>query len=126
MGVAALILSSLIFVEAFFFLRLDKQARAVLGIARDSMSVLADGRISDADKEACARRASLLVLKATAVMVLKLAAIAAVLYAVFLGVTWIHPSSAASLLAALASPLVILSVTLVAFGYVWMRNAILG
>ena len=43
MSVAALILSSLIFVEAFFFLRLDKQARAVLGIARDSMSVLADG-----------------------------------------------------------------------------------
>lgn len=126
MSVAALILSSLIFVEAFFFLRLDRQARAVLGIARDSMSVLADARFSDADKEACARRASRLVLKATAVMVLKLAAIAAVLYAVFLGITWIHPSSAAGLLAALASPLVILAVTLVAFGYVWMRNAILG
>jgi hypothetical protein len=58
--------------------------------------------------------------------VLKLVAIAAVMYAVFVGVAWMHPSSAASLFAALASPLVLVSVTAVACGYGWVRNAIFG
>ena len=126
MSVATLILSSLIFVEAFFLLRLDRQARAVVAISRDAFYVLADGRVSDDEKEASARRASRLVLKATSLIVLKLAAIAVVMYAFFAGVAWIHPSSAASLFAALASPLVLASVTAVACGYGWVRNAIFG
>lgn len=126
MSVAALILSSLIFVEAFFLLRLDRQARAVVAISRDAFCVLADGRLGDDEKEACARRASRLILKTTSLIVLKLAAIAVVMYAIFVGVAWIHPSSAASLFAALTSPLVLASVTAVACGYVWVRNAILG
>ena len=126
MSVAALILSSLIFVEAFFLLRLDRQTRAVVAISRDAFAVLADGRLGDDEKEACARRASRLILKETSLIVLKLAALAVFLYAIFLGVAWIRPSSAASLLAAFASPLVLVSVTAVACGYGWMRNAILG
>jgi hypothetical protein len=126
MSVATLILSSLIFVEAFFLLRLDRQARAVVAISRDAFYVLADGRLGDDEKEACARRASLLILKSTSLIVLKLAAIAVVMYAIFVGVTWIHLSSAASLFAALTSPLVLVSVTAVACGYGWVRNAILG
>ena len=126
MSVAALILSSLVFVEAFFLLRLDKQARAVVAISRDAFYVLADGRLGDDDKEACARRASFLILKTTSLMVVKLVAIAAVMYAIFAGVAWVHPSSAARLFAALASPLVLVSVTAVACGYGWVRNAIFG
>jgi hypothetical protein len=126
MSIAALIVSSLVFVEAFFLLRLDRQARAVVAISRDAFGVLADGRLGDDEKEACARRASRLILKATALIVVKLAAIAIGLSAIFLGVAWIHPASAESLVAALASPLVLAAVTAVAFGYVWMRNAILG
>jgi hypothetical protein len=126
MSVATLILSSLIFVEAFFLLRLDRQARAVVAISRDALYVLADGRVSDDEKEASARRASRLVLKATSLIVLKLAAIAVVMFALFAAVAWIHPSSAASLFAALASPLVLVSVTAVACGYGWVRNAIFG
>jgi len=126
MSVAALILSSLVFVEAFFLLRLHRQTRAVVAISRDAFSALADARLGDDEKEACARRASRLILKETSLLVLKLAAIAVVLYAILLGVVWIHPSSAASLLAALTSPLVLVSVTAVACGYGWMRNAILG
>ena len=126
MSVAALILSSLIFVEAFFLLRLDRQARAVVAISRDAFYVLADGRLGDDDKEACARRASFLILKTTSLMVVKLVAIAALMYAIFVGVAWVHPSSAARLFAALASPSVLVSVTAVACGYGWVRNAIFG
>ncbi|HXT14153.1 MAG TPA: hypothetical protein VN706_00900 [Gemmatimonadaceae bacterium] len=126
MSVAALILSSVIFVEAFFQLRLDRQTRAVIAISRDAFGALSDERLGDDEKEACARRASRLILKATSLIVLKLAAIAVVLYAIFLGVAWIHPSSAASLFAALTSPVVLVSVTAVSCGYAWVRNAILG
>ena len=105
---------------------MDRQARAVVAISRDAFCVLADRRLGDDEKEACARRASRLILKATSLIVLKLAAIAVAMYAVFVGVAWIHPSSAASLFAALASPLVLVSVTAVACGYAWVRNAILG
>ena len=126
MGVATLILSSIIFVEAFFFLRLDRQARGVFVIARDAMCVLGDGQLGDAEKESCARRASRLILTVTAVVVLKLAAIGGALYALFLGVAWLFPGSAAALFAALASPLVLVVVTLVTLGWVWVRHAIRG
>jgi hypothetical protein len=126
MGVAALVLSSIIFVEAFFFLRLDRQARGVFVIARDAMSVLADGRLGDEEKESCARRASHLILKMTAVVVVKLAAIGGALYALFLGTATLFPGSADDLLAALTSPIVLVALTLVAIGWVWIRNAIRG
>jgi hypothetical protein len=124
MSVAALILSSIIFVEAFFFLGLGKQARGVFAIARDAMSVLADRRLGDEEKESCARRASGLILKMTAIVVLKLAAIGGVLFAFFLGAAKLFPASAEDLFAALASPIVLAVVTLAAVGWVWMRNAI--
>jgi hypothetical protein len=126
MGVAALILSSIIFVEAFFFLRLDRQAKGVFVIARDAMSVLADGRLGDDEKESCARRASRLILKMTAVVVFKLAAIVAVLSGLFLGAAWLFPASAERLFAALTSPLVLGVVALVTVGWAWMRHAIRG
>ena|SRR5688572_3413252 len=124
MSVAALILSSIIFVEAFLFLGLGKQARGVFIIARDAMSVLGDARLGDDEKESCARRASGLILKMTAVVVLKLAAIGGVLVALFLGAAKLFPDSADDLFAAFASPIVLAVVTVVAVGWVWMRNAL--
>jgi len=125
MIIAALIVGTIICIEAFFFLRLDLQARGVLAIASDALGVLADGRLSDEQKESCARRAARLILKMTTVAVLKLAVIAGALYALFLGAAWVDPPSAARIVAALTSPVILGAVTLVAFGYVWMRNAIL-
>ena len=124
MGVAALILSSIIFVEAFLFLKLDRQARGVFVIARDAMSVLADGRLRDEEKESCARRAARLVLTMTAIVVLKLAALGGVLYALFVGTEWLFPASAERIFAALASPIVLVAVTLVTLGWVWVRHAL--
>jgi hypothetical protein len=124
MSVAALILGSIIFVEAFLFLRLDRQARGVFVVARDAIGVLADGRLRDEEKESCARRAARLMMTMTAVVVLKLAAIGGVLYALFVGTAWLFPASAERIFAALASPIVLLAVTLVTLGWLWVRNAL--
>ena len=124
MIIAALIVGTIICIEAFFFLRLDRQARGVLAIASDALGVLADGHLPDEQKESCARRAARLILKMTAVVVMKLAAIAGALYALFLAAAWAHPASAEGILAALTSPAVLVAVTLVAFLYVWTRNAL--
>ena len=124
MSVAALILSSIIFVEAFLFLKLERQARGVFVIARDAMSVLADSRLGDEEKESCARRAARLILTMTAIVVLKLAAIGGVLYALFVGTAWLSPASVERIFAALASPIVLVAVTLVTLGWVWVRNAL--
>ena len=126
MIIATLIVGTIICIEAFCFLRLDQQARGILAIASDAFCVLGDVRLPAEQKESCARRAARLILKMTTVAVLKLAAIAGALYALFLGAAWAHPPSAAGILAALTSPTVLVTVTLVAFGYVWMRNALLG
>lgn len=124
MIIATLIVGTIICIEAFFFLRLDQQARGVLAIASDALGVLADGRLPDEQKESCARRSARLILKMTTVAVAKLAAIACALYGLFLAATWAYPASAAGILNALTSPTVLVTVTLVAFGYVWMRNAL--
>jgi hypothetical protein len=125
MVIATLIVGTIICIEAFFFLRLDRLARGVLALASDALGVLADRRLPDEQKESCARRAARLILKMTTVAVMKLAAIAGALYALFLVAAWAHPPSAAGIVDALTSPTVLLCVTLVAFGYVWMRNAVL-
>ena len=125
MLVATLIVGTIICIEAFFFLRLDIQARGVFAIASDAFAVLADRRLSDEQKESCARRAARLILKMTIIAVLKLAAIAGALYALFLVAAWAHPPSAARIVGALISPVLLVAVTLVAFAYVWIRNAIL-
>lgn len=124
MSVAALILSSIVFVEAFLFLKLDRQARGVFVIARDAMTVLADGRLGDEQKESCARRAARLILTMSAIVALKLAAIGGVLYALFAGTAWLFPASAERIFAALASPVVLVVVTLVTLGWLCVRNAL--
>ena len=125
MVVAALIVVTIICIEAFFFLRLDAQARGLFAIASDALGVLADRRLSDEQKESCARRAARLILKMTTVVALKLAAIGAALYVLFRAAAWAHPASADRITTALTSPAVLVSLTLVAFGYMWMRHAIL-
>jgi len=125
MVIATLIVGTIICTEAFYFLRLDAEARGVFALASDALGVLADRRLSDEQKESCARRAARLIFKMTAVVALKLAGIAGALYALFLGASWAHPPSAARIAAALTSPVVLVSMTLVAFGYVLMRHAIL-
>jgi hypothetical protein len=55
---------------------------------------------------------------------LKLAAIGGVLYALFVGTAWLSPASVERIFAALASPIVLVVVTLVTLGWLWVRNAL--
>jgi hypothetical protein len=127
MILAALVLtlSCVVFIESFLFLELGKQARGILASARDALRTMTDAQRSDEEKELCTRRAALAILTMTGAAVLKLAAIAAVLAALFWGFVLISPESEADLTAALVSPAVIASLTLAGVCYVWARNAIL-
>ena len=125
MTLAALALSCVIFVEAFLFLELGKQARGILATTQVTLAILADGQRSDEEKESTARRAAGALLGMTAAVLLKLALIAAILGAFFAGAVQLFPASEAALMAAFTSPSVMVLLTFVAAGYVWARNAIL-
>jgi uncharacterized membrane protein len=125
MTLAALAVSCVIFVEAFLFLELGKQARGILATTQVTLAILTDAQRSDEDKESTARRAAGALLAMSAAVVLKLAVIAAVLVAFFAGAVRLFPEREAALTAALTSPAGIVLLTLVAAGYVWTRNAIL-
>jgi hypothetical protein len=114
-----------IFVEAFLFLELGKQARGILATTRVTLAILTDAQRSDEEKESTARRAAGALLAMTATVVLKLAAIAAVLAGFFAGAVRLFPEREAGFTAALTSPAAIVLLTVVAAGYVWTRNAIL-
>src|SRR5262245_8322517 len=124
MVIAALVISCIIFIESFLFLELGKQARGIVASARDALRALADAGRSDEEKESSARRTSRLLFTMTAAIVVKLAAIAGVLYVVLAGAVLISPQSEQSLSAALTSPTTIALLTLGAAFYAWMRNAI--
>ncbi|HET8697466.1 MAG TPA: hypothetical protein VFO94_08275 [Gammaproteobacteria bacterium] len=125
MILAALALSCVIFVEAFLFLELGKQARGILATTKVTVAILTDAQRSDEEKESTARRAAGALLAMTAAVLLKLAAIAAILALFFAGAVRLFPESEAALTAALTSPAAIVLLTVVAGVYVWTRNALL-
>lgn len=124
MTVLALALGCIIFIEAFLFLELGKEARGILVNARDALRVLTDAARSDAEKESCARRVSRLILKMTVALVLKLAAIAAALFMLFAGAALVSPQSKAGIAGALTSLPVIVLLTMASVCYLSTRNAI--
>jgi hypothetical protein len=125
MILAALVLSCIVLVESFLFLQLDKQVRGILATTRDALHTLGDAKTSDDDKEHATRLAARVILKMTVVFTLKLAAIIGVLGAFLFGTAAISPTGASAVVEALASPTVIVALTLAATCYVWIRNAIL-
>jgi len=71
------------------------------------------------------RRESLAMFKATAMLMLKLLAISAALYAIFLGIVAVMPDLERSLLDSFVSPPIIVMMTIATAAYAWTRNAIL-
>jgi hypothetical protein len=124
MILAALVVCSILLIEAFLLLELGKQTRGILAHARSALRTLGDRDRSDHEKELCARLASRLILTQTALLTSKLLAIAIVLGLVLAGAVLASRDSEPDLAAALASPVVIVALTLVAVGYAWARNAI--
>lgn len=122
---ALLLLSCVVFLELFLFLDLRAEATAIVARSREAVRVMVAKDMSDDDKEAFMRRASLAMLKATATFTLKFLGIFAVLYAIFLGAVALVPDLERPLLDSFVSPPIILMLTIATASYAWVRNAVL-
>jgi hypothetical protein len=114
----------IVFIELSSILNVREQAADMLRRSRDAAKVLASSEMHDDAKEAFVRRASLAMLRATAALTLKLAAIAAALLATYLAMISLFPALEAGLLQSFASPTAIIGATAAAAGYVWVRNVV--
>ena len=119
-----LFLFCVVFLEFFLLLDLRKGAIAIAARSREAVRVMVAKDMSDDDKEAFVRRASLAMLKATATLTLKLLGIFAVLYAIFLGAVALVPDLERPLLDSFVSPPIILMLTIATVLYAWVRNAV--
>lgn len=122
---ALLLLFCVVFLELFLLLGLRKEATAIVARSREAVRVMVAKDMSDDDKEAFMRRASLAMLKATATFTLKFLGIFAVLYAIFLGAVALMPDLERPLLDSFVSPPIILMLTIATGLYAWVRNAVL-
>jgi hypothetical protein len=122
---ALLLLFCVVFLELFVLLDLRKEAIAIVARSREAVRIMVAKDMSDDDKEAFMRRASLHMLKATATFTLKLLGMFAALYAIFLGVVALVPDLKRPLLDSLVSPPIILLLTIATVLYTWVRNAVL-
>ena len=120
-----LLLFCVVFLELFLLLDLRKGATAIVARSREAVRVMVAKDMSDDDKEAFMRSASLAMLKTTATFTLKLLGIFAVLYAIFLGAIALVPDLERPLLDSFVSPPIILMLTIATVLYAWVRNAIL-
>jgi hypothetical protein len=118
-----LFLFCVVFLELFLLLDLRREAIAIVARSREAVRVMVAKDMSDDDKEAFMRRASLAMLKATATFTLKFLGIFVVLYAIFLGVVALIPDLERSLLDSFVSPPIILMLTIATVLYAWVRNA---
>ncbi|MGH8185341.1 MAG: hypothetical protein ACREUC_02160 [Steroidobacteraceae bacterium] len=122
---ALLFLLCVVFLELFRLLDLRKEAIAIVARSREAARVMVAKDISDDDKEAFMRRASLATLRTTATFTLKLLGIFAVLCAIFLGAVTLIPDLERPLLDSLVSPPIILTLTIATVLYAGVRNAVL-
>lgn len=111
-----------VFFELFMALHMGKDAFAILARSRESMRVLASADMSDDEKEAYVRRASLDTFKATLGFALKFVVIGVVLYLVFMAIVTLMPARRDELVQALYSPLVIVVLTVLTIAYAWVRT----
>lgn len=122
---ASLAIFCVVFVELFLFLDIRKDVARLASTAQESLRVLASAKMTDDEKEALVRRASLDLFKATGLFTVKVIAIVAVLYLVYSLFIVALPDLEPELLQSFVSPLAILITSIVAMGYAWLRNVIL-
>lgn len=114
-----------VFVELFSLFALSRQIVAIGSRAREALHVLAAVELTDADKEAFARRASLALAVATGTFTLKLAGIVVVLYLLYLSITAMFPALEETFRESLVSPVTITVLTAATIAYTWIRNGVI-
>lgn len=122
---ALLFLFCVVFLELFLLLDLRKGATAIVARSHEALRVMVAKDMSDDEKEAFMRSASLALLKAAATFALKVFGIFLVLYAIFLGAVALAPDLERPLLDSFVSPPILLMLTIATVSYAWVRNAVL-
>lgn len=117
-------LACVTFIELFLFLDLRSQARAIVAGSHEAFGVLTASGLGDDEKETYVRSASLQLFRSTAAFTMKLLLIGAVLYGGYRSTIALFPGREASLARDLVSPGVVLTTTIAALCYIWMRNAV--
>lgn len=125
MTAAFLLVSCIAFAELLVALDLKGEAQRILTRSKIAYAALRSRELGDDAKEAAMRRESLQVARATAQLIAKFAVILIVLAGLFWITTLFAPGIEASITEKLASPLVMVALTVTAIGYVWGRNAVL-
>ena len=125
MTVAFLVISCVAFAELLVALDLKGEAQRLLQRSRSAYAILSSRELGDDAKEAAIRRESLAMAKVTAHFIAKFGFILVVLAGLYYGAIVIAPGIEASILEKLASPLVLVALTVTAIGYVWGRRVVL-
>lgn len=112
--------------ELFAWLKIGKDAMAIVTRSQEATRVLMNSELGDDDKEILVRRGSADVFKATLRLALKFVAIGAVLYLLFMLTAALFPDLKQPLLESLYSPVVIAVLTVATLCYAWVRRAIVS
>ena len=120
-----LVILCVAFIELFILLDVTGKVKSVLNVSREAAAVLMSSDMSDDEKEAIIRRSSLDLFKATFSFTLKFAIIFLVLYGLYEAFVYVFPESGQALYESMFSWIVILALTAVGMGYVWVRNKVL-
>jgi hypothetical protein len=116
--------STVIFIESFLFLDLSIQVRRILSESQLSWRILASGTHGEEQKEAQLRHSSRVVGAATGILALKLALTTAVVAMPYALIAVFRPEVTRQILADLSSPVMLPTLTVVAFAYTWLRHVI--
>lgn len=121
-----LILFAIIFFELIMLLRISKDVRAIVTLVQESMRVLASSTFGDDDREACMRRSSTEIFKATCGLALKFLSIGLILYWLFRLTATQFPDLRESMVKSFVSPFAIVILTAAIPCYALVRKAILA
>ena len=121
-----LMLFALIVFELFLLLRISKDVRAIVTLARESMRVLASSTFGDDEREACMRRSSAEIFKATCGLAVKFLSIGLILYLLFRLTAIQFPDLRESMVESFVSPFAIVILTAAIVCYALVRKAILA
>lgn len=125
MSLALLLLFSIVFIESFLFLDLGSRARSIAGSARDALGKLRNTMLSDAEKEAIARKSARRIFAGTCSFLLRLSLILVALAAALFVADALDPAIGEELRSALASPPILAVLTVFAIAYGYVRAALL-
>jgi hypothetical protein len=125
-GYISPVIITIVLFELFAFLRISKEAMAIVTRSRESMHILLSPEFGDQEKEAVTRRESAEIFRLTLRLSAKLGVSGLFLYLVFLLFVVHFPDLKGWIREGIFSPVAIVTLTATVVCYAWVRRAILG